>query len=165
MCLAYYVGVSFCIVSILVFLCSLVSLCLLVFPVLLTFAVSLGFRVYEQMLRWFPKFQVVTTCFSCSPPDLNLLVTNFIFCIHVKEPLPPGDNQIAVYYYYYYYELWIFSTDFRKNYQISNFIKIHPVGTEFCEEWQTDGQGVGRTDSQTDMTKPIATFRNFVKSA
>ena len=40
--------------------------------------------VYKQMLRWFPRFQVTTTCFSCSPPDLNLLVTNFIFCIHVK---------------------------------------------------------------------------------
>jgi len=40
--------------------------------------------VYKQMLRWFPKFQVATTCFSCSPPDLNLLVNNCIFCIHVK---------------------------------------------------------------------------------
>ena len=40
--------------------------------------------VYKQMLRWFPTFQVATTCFSCSPPDLNLLVTKFIFCIHVK---------------------------------------------------------------------------------
>ena len=40
--------------------------------------------VYKQMLRWFPIFQVATTCFSCSPPDLNLLVTNFIFCIHAK---------------------------------------------------------------------------------
>ena len=40
--------------------------------------------VYKQMLRWFPTFQVATTCFSCSPPYLNLLVTNFIFCIHVK---------------------------------------------------------------------------------
>jgi len=35
--------------------------------------------VYKQMLRWFPTYQVATTCFSCSPPDLNLLVTNFIF--------------------------------------------------------------------------------------
>ena len=35
--------------------------------------------VYKQMLRWFPRFQVATTCFSCSPLDLNLLVTNFIF--------------------------------------------------------------------------------------
>jgi len=40
--------------------------------------------VCKQMLRWFPRFQVATTCFSCNPPDLNLLVTNFIFCIHVK---------------------------------------------------------------------------------
>jgi len=40
--------------------------------------------VYKQMLRWFPRFQVATTCFSCSPPDLTLLVNNFIFCIHVK---------------------------------------------------------------------------------
>jgi len=38
--------------------------------------------VYKQMLRWFPRFQVATTYFSCSPPDLNLLVTSFIFCIH-----------------------------------------------------------------------------------
>ena len=40
--------------------------------------------VYKQMLRWFPSFQVATTCFSCSPPDLNLLVTNLMFCLHVK---------------------------------------------------------------------------------
>ena len=40
--------------------------------------------VYKQMLRWFPRFQVATTCFLCSPPDLNSVVTNFIFCIHVK---------------------------------------------------------------------------------
>ena len=40
--------------------------------------------VYKQMLRWFPRFQVATACFSCSPPDLNLLVNNFMFCIHVK---------------------------------------------------------------------------------
>jgi len=52
--------------------------------------------VYKQMLRWFPSFQVATTCFSCSPPDLNLVVTNFMSCIHVKQPLPPGDNPIAV---------------------------------------------------------------------
>ena len=40
--------------------------------------------VYKQILRRFPTFQVATTCFSCSPPDLNSVVTNFIFCIHVK---------------------------------------------------------------------------------
>jgi len=34
--------------------------------------------VYKQMLRWFPRFQVATTCFSCSPPDLNLLFSRFV---------------------------------------------------------------------------------------
>ena len=39
---------------------------------------------YKQMLRWFSTFQVATTCFSCSPPDLNLVVPNFMFCLHVE---------------------------------------------------------------------------------
>jgi len=50
---------------------------------------------YKQTLRRFPTFQVIT-CFSCSPPDLNLVVTDFMFCLHAKWPLPPGDNPIAV---------------------------------------------------------------------
>ena len=37
--------------------------------------------VYKQMLRWFPRFQVATTCFSCSLLDLNSAVTNFMFHI------------------------------------------------------------------------------------
>jgi len=40
--------------------------------------------VYKQMMRWFPRFQVAATCFSCRPPDLNLVVTNFMICLHVK---------------------------------------------------------------------------------
>ena len=40
--------------------------------------------VYKRMLRWFPSFQVATTCFSCSPPDLNFLVTFYHICVHVK---------------------------------------------------------------------------------
>jgi len=40
--------------------------------------------VYKQLLRWFPTFQVATTCFSCSPPDLNSVVTEFMFSVHVK---------------------------------------------------------------------------------
>ena len=41
----------------------------------------LGFpvSVYKRMLTWFTRFQVTTTCFSCSPPALNFLVTYFIF--------------------------------------------------------------------------------------
>ena len=38
----------------------------------------------KQMLIWFSRFQFATTCFSCSPPDLNLVVTNLMFCLHVK---------------------------------------------------------------------------------
>ena len=40
--------------------------------------------IYKQMLRWFVRLQVATTCFSCSPPDLYLVVINFMFCLHVK---------------------------------------------------------------------------------
>ena len=39
---------------------------------------------YKQTLRRFPTFQVATTRFSRSPPDLNLVVTDFMFCLHVK---------------------------------------------------------------------------------
>jgi len=31
------------------------------------------------MLRWFPRLQVATACFSCSPPDLSFLDPYFIF--------------------------------------------------------------------------------------
>ena len=40
--------------------------------------------VYKQMLRRFPRLQVATTCFSCSPPDLNLLDPYFIF-MHIHD--------------------------------------------------------------------------------
>ena len=30
--------------------------------------------VHEQMLRWYTRCQIATTCLSCSPPDLNLVV-------------------------------------------------------------------------------------------
>jgi hypothetical protein len=35
--------------------------------------------VYKRMLKWFPRFQVATACFSCSPTDLNFLDPYFIF--------------------------------------------------------------------------------------
>ena len=39
--------------------------------------------VYKRMLRCFPSFQVATTCFSCSPPDLNSLVTFFFIFVYM----------------------------------------------------------------------------------
>jgi len=35
--------------------------------------------VYKRMLRWFPRLQVATTCFSYAPPDLHFLDPYFIF--------------------------------------------------------------------------------------
>ena len=35
--------------------------------------------VYKQMLRRFSRFQVATTCFPCSPPNLNFLDPYFLF--------------------------------------------------------------------------------------
>ena len=87
--------------------------------------------VYKQMLRWFPRFQVATTCFSCSPPDLNSGATNFMSCIHVNKPLPPGDNPIAVYKYYYYY------------YYYTTCVKRRSVG---CDP--AGGTATGRTPSE-----------------
>jgi len=41
--------------------------------------------VYKRMLRWFPSFQVATTCLSCSPPDLKFLSYFFFHIrVHVK---------------------------------------------------------------------------------
>ena len=37
------------------------------------------------MLRWFPRLQVATACFSCSPPDLNFLDPYFIFMYMQKN--------------------------------------------------------------------------------
>jgi len=39
--------------------------------------------VYKRMLRWFPSLQVATTCLSCSPPDLNFLVTFFFIFVYM----------------------------------------------------------------------------------
>jgi hypothetical protein len=40
--------------------------------------------VQERMLRWFPPFQVASTCFSSSPPDLNSVVTNCLLSYYAK---------------------------------------------------------------------------------
>ena len=64
-----------------------------------------------------PNLFIDPTCFSCSPSDLNSVVTNRLLSYYVKWPLPPGDNPTAVnnnnndddinnnnnYYYYYYH--------------------------------------------------------------
>ena len=46
--------------------------------------------VYNRMLRWFQSFQVATTCLSCSPPDLNFLVTFFSYLCTCKITTATG---------------------------------------------------------------------------
>jgi hypothetical protein len=46
--------------------------------------------VYKRTLRWFSSFQVATTCLSCSPPDLNFLVTFFIYLCTCKITTATG---------------------------------------------------------------------------
>ena len=46
--------------------------------------------VYMRMLRWFPSFQVATTCLSCSPPDLNFLATFFPYLCTCKITTATG---------------------------------------------------------------------------
>jgi len=47
-----------------------------------------------------------------------------------------------------------FLNRFSKNTQISNFMKIRPVGAELFH-----------ADGQTDMTEPIVAFRNFANAS
>ena len=53
-----------------------------------------------------------------------------------------------------------FPNMFSKNTEISNFMKIRPVGTEL---FHVDGQMGGRKDERTDLSKLIVTFGDFVK--
>jgi len=48
--------------------------------------------VYKRMLRWFPSLQVASTCFSCSPPDLNYLVTFFSYLCTCKITTATGQQ-------------------------------------------------------------------------
>jgi len=45
---------------------------------------------YKRMLRWFPGFQIATTCLSCNPLDLNFLVTFFSYLCTYKITTATG---------------------------------------------------------------------------
>jgi len=82
------------------------------------------------MLRWFPRLQAATTCFSCSPPDLNFLDPYFTFMYvhnnhchrataHLKLNIlllfilsalsfrQERNWCVQDYYYYYYYYYYL----------------------------------------------------------
>jgi len=56
-------------------------------------------------------------------------------------------------FFWYFNEIWIFLTDFFKNTEIK-LMKVRLEGAELLH-----------TDGQTDMTKLIIAFRNFVKAS
>ena len=64
--------------------------------------------------------------------------------LHVQHPSVLSDFN----------ETWIFWTGFRKNFQISFFVKIRPGGAELFH-----------ADGRTDITKPIVAFRNFANAS
>ena len=66
--------------------------------VLLGFPVS----VYKQMLRWFPRLQVATACFSSALPALNSKLP-FHNCLHVQNYCHRATAQLQLINYYYYY--------------------------------------------------------------
>ena len=61
--------------------------------------------VYEQMVRWFPRLQVATACFSCSPPNLNFLGPYFILMYKHNNHCHQVTAHLQLIYYYccYYY--------------------------------------------------------------
>jgi len=72
--------------------------------------------------------------------------------LHVRYPLFLSDFN----------ETQTFSTDFSKNIQIQNFMKILLVGAEL---FRADRRTYERTDRQTDMTNAIVAFFNFAQAS
>jgi len=72
-------------------------------------------RVCKRMLRWFPRLQVATACFSCSPPNRNFLDPYFIFMnMHYNHcHRTTAHMQLNILHYYYYYYYYIIKTDLR----------------------------------------------------
>jgi hypothetical protein len=54
------------------------------------------------IMRWLQRLQVATTCFLCSPPDLNFLDPYFIFTyMHYNHcHRATAHLQLNIYYYY-----------------------------------------------------------------
>jgi len=59
------------------------------------------------MLRWFPRLQVATACFSCSPPDLNFLDPYFIFMYMRYDHRHRATAHLQLNIYYNWSLLWI----------------------------------------------------------
>jgi hypothetical protein len=76
--------------------------------------------------------------------ELSEIWSKMYIGLHVKYPSFLSDLKTT----------WIFWTVFRNKTQISNFIKIRPVGKQLFHG-----------DRRTDMTKLTVAFRNFANSS
>jgi hypothetical protein len=101
--------------------------------------------IYETKLLntkcvfWF-SLQLLSETFLILRRTERDIIKKIYIGLHVKYRLFLSDFN----------EIWILATNFRKNSQISNFIKIRPVGSDLFH-----------TDGQTGMAKLIVIFRNF----
>jgi hypothetical protein len=57
-------------------------------------------RVFKQMLSWFPRLQVATTCFSCSPPDVNVVANQFHVFYVLNDRCHRVTTQLQLIKYY-----------------------------------------------------------------
>ena len=79
---------------------------------------------------WF-SLQILSQIFLIVRRTECDIIKKIYISLHVKCPLFVSDFN----------ETWIFATDFRKNTQISNFIKIRQVRVELLHaDWRTDRQ-------------------------
>jgi hypothetical protein len=94
----------------------------------------------------------------------KLLSKTFSFCEELSELLSQCAS-VSVYSTRHYCQIltkFEFSRQiFKKNAQISNFMKICPVVTEMLH---VEGQSDRRTDGPTDVTKLIFVFLNFANA-
>jgi hypothetical protein len=63
------------------------------------------------MLRWFPRLQVATVCFSCSPPGLIFLDPYFTFMYKHYNHCHRVTTHLQLKYYCYYYYKYTLETE------------------------------------------------------
>ena len=59
------------------------------------------------MLRWFPRLQVATACFSCSTTDLKTLISCFILTYMHNNHCQRATAKLQLIKYYYIYNIML----------------------------------------------------------
>jgi len=120
------------------------------------------FHIFSQTTKDFRKTLLNVKCVS--QVSLQLLSETFFILRRVKRDIKNVNESSCKVSFTYSCPILIkivFSRQIFKNTQISNYMKIHPVGTEL---FHADGQTDRRKEGRTDMTKQIVAFRNFANA-